>query len=667
MEYNAGNWAPTTPTLGTVTSFSAGDLSPIFTTSVTNGTSTPALSFTLSAAAAHTFYGNFTGSIGTPSFGSPALASADFANQGTTTTVLHGDAAGNPLWGAVDLTTDITGVLGVANGGTGLSSAGADGTILTISGGVPTWTTPATDGTVTSVATGTGLTGGPITTSGTISIANTAVSAGAYGDASNYPTFTVNAQGQLTTAGTQALPTSLPPSGTASGDLSGAYPGPTVVALQGISVAITVPAKGQVLEYNGTNWSPTTADSGTITLFSAGDLSPIFTTLVTNATSTPALSFTLSNAGAYTILGNNTNASAVPAYFAPVLASALYANQGTTTSVLHGDASGNPSWGAVDLTTDVTGVLGVANGGTGLSTAGADGTVLTITGGVPTWAAAATGTVTSVGSGFGLQGGTITTNGTLSIDTSRQPGTGIPTIYFVDSTVSAATAQVSQPNQQLVYGTGSGISSSSNFTYDGTNLTFHGGNIGIDNAQGLYLDGVGDNNWTISRNTGNGEFVTSNSMILTYSGNPGEGLTMQNVFGSVAFEILGSSGAITFDKAYTFPTGDGTNGQVLTTDGSGNVSWATPVTAETLFTPSDGGTISAIAGTNIVNPSGSLSTLTITLPSSPVNGQCVELKFTNVVGTITYSGGTVAVSALTTVGVGSDLRLFYDGGSNTWY
>ena len=56
------------------------------------------------------------------------------------------------------------------------------------------------NGTVTSVATGTGLTGGPITASGTISIASTGVTAATYGSASAVPQVVINAQGQVTSA-----------------------------------------------------------------------------------------------------------------------------------------------------------------------------------------------------------------------------------------------------------------------------------------------------------------------------------------------------------------------------------------------------------------------------------------------------------------------------------
>ena len=66
-------------------------------------------------------------------------------------------------------------------------------TVVTVGGS-------GTNGTVTSVGTGTGLTGGPITTTGNISLANTAVVAGSYGTATQVSQVTIDAQGRITSA-----------------------------------------------------------------------------------------------------------------------------------------------------------------------------------------------------------------------------------------------------------------------------------------------------------------------------------------------------------------------------------------------------------------------------------------------------------------------------------
>lgn len=99
--------------------------------------------------------------------------------------------------------TGATGAAGPA--GQGVPVGGTTGQALVKASGTnydTTWTTLGGTGTVTSVATGAGLSGGPITTSGTISLANTAVVPGTYPLA----TVQVDAQGRITYAAAGSAP-----------------------------------------------------------------------------------------------------------------------------------------------------------------------------------------------------------------------------------------------------------------------------------------------------------------------------------------------------------------------------------------------------------------------------------------------------------------------------
>ena len=142
-------------------------------------------------------------------------------------------------------------------------AAGANGYALVACSSCPeglTWApTGGGSGSVSSISTGTGLIGGPITTSGTIALSNTAVAPGTY----TYACITVDQQGRLTASGNGVTPV-LPTCYNARGDLLAG-------TANDLFTALTVGSNGQVLTADSTcasglKWEVPSAAPGSSTV-----------------------------------------------------------------------------------------------------------------------------------------------------------------------------------------------------------------------------------------------------------------------------------------------------------------------------------------------------------------------------------------------------------------
>ncbi len=148
---------------GGITNFSAGNLSPLFTTSVSNSTTTPNLSFTQSTVASHTVYANETSGTALPSFQTDAFTL-------NTTSPLSGGGLVHlggvlTLTCAGCLTSAVTSI-------TATSPIVVTPSPITGIGVISCPTCGTSTGSVTSVGlaapTGIGISGSPVTTTGTL-------------------------------------------------------------------------------------------------------------------------------------------------------------------------------------------------------------------------------------------------------------------------------------------------------------------------------------------------------------------------------------------------------------------------------------------------------------------------------------------------------------------
>jgi len=529
---------------------------------------------------------------------------------------------------------------------------------------------------VTSIATGTGLTGGPITSTGTISINVTGVSAATYGSSSVVPVIAVNAQGQITSATNTTINAVTLTTGTISTTPSNS----TDIANKAYvdTVAQGLDTKASVVA--GTTVNITLSGTQTIDgiVLVSGDR-----VLVKNQTAPADNGLYLCAAGAWTRTTDMDTWAEVPGAYVFVETGSTLADTGwvctsnaggtigvtaITWAQFSGAGSGVSSitFGSTGLTpatattgaVTVAGTLAVANGGTGqASTLTQYGVVYGST--TTAMASTAAGTTTTVLHGnasgapsFGAVSLTADISGTLPV---ANGGTNI-TSYAIGDIIYASTTGILSKLADVATGNalisgGVGVAPS----YGKIALTTHvSGTLPVANG------GTGDTTYTngqllIGNTTGN----TLTKATLT----AGSGITITNGTGTIT--IASSGGGTVTSVAQSFTGGIiSVAGSPITTSGtlaltvagtSGGVpyftstsTWATSalLAANALMVGGGAGVApsTTTTGTGVVT---ALGVNTGTAGAFVVNGGALGTPSS---GTVTNLTGTASININGTVG-----------------